>query len=86
MPTIAVKNHDSRHIRLNIDMNKEERDNNMLHIVMTQYVLKTGLNNFNKIGETAVTKELTQMHILETFASVDATKPTKKQRAEAWHH
>ena len=33
-------------------------------------------------GESEIMKELTQLHALETFASVDATKLTNKQKAE----
>ena len=54
----------------------------MLHIIMTQYALKTGLSKFKEQGEAAVTKELTQLHILETFTPVDAIKLTKKQISE----
>ena len=41
MNTIAGKTHNSVYIHLNIDMTEKERDNHMLHIVMTQYALKT---------------------------------------------
>ena len=50
---------------------------------MTQYAIKTGLRNSKEQGEVAVTKELTQLYVLEKIAPVDATKLTKKQRAEA---
>ena len=40
MPTIVGKNYNNGHIHLNIDMTKEEMDNNMLQIIMTQYALK----------------------------------------------
>ena len=42
MPTIAGKTHDSGNVLLNTDMTEEERDNNMLHILMTEYALKIG--------------------------------------------
>ena len=51
----------------------------MLHIIMTQYSLKIVISKFKEQGEAAVTKEITQLRVLETFAPVDATKLTKKQ-------
>ena len=56
IPTTAIKNHDIRYIHLKIDMDEEERDNHMLHIVMPQHALKTGMKKFNKRGESAVIK------------------------------
>ena len=64
MPNIAGKTHDSRNIHLKTDSTKEERDSHMLQTFMTQYSLKTVLKKFNKQGEAAVTKELTQLHAL----------------------
>ena len=56
MPIIAGKTHNSRHIHLNIDLIKEERENHMIRIVMIKYALKRGLNNFKEQGEAAVMK------------------------------
>ena len=53
----------------------------MLHTITEQYSLKTVLRNFKEQDEK-VLKELTQLHILETFSSVYSTKLTKKQREE----
>ena len=64
-------------------MTKKERENYMIHIVMTQYALKIGLRKFKERGEASATKELTQLDVLEIFAPVDATKLTKKQILEA---
>ena len=64
MPTIAGKTHNSVYIHLNIDMTEKERDNHMLHIVMTQYALKIGLKKFKEQAESAVTKSITQLHTL----------------------
>ena len=50
----------------------------MLYISMTQCELKTVLSKFKELGEESVTKELTQLHVLETLLPVDATKITKK--------
>ena len=44
------------------NMNGEERKNHMLHIITTQYALKTGLKKFNEKDEAEVTKEPTQLH------------------------
>ena len=55
-------------------MADEEWDSCILDIIMTQYALKSGLRKFRKRDEETVTKELTQLHVLETFYAVDATK------------
>ena len=55
----------------------------MIQIIMTQYTLKTVLSKFKERAEAEFTKGLTQLHVLETFEPVDATKLTKKQRAGA---
>jgi hypothetical protein len=64
-------------------MTEEERDAEIFHFVMTQFALKTGLKKFKESGEIAVTNELTQLHMIETFAPQDATKLTRKQRNDA---
>ena len=58
-------------------MAEEEWDSCILDIIMTQYALKSGLRKFRKRDEETVTKELTQLHVLETFSPVYATKLTK---------
>ena len=83
MPTIEGKTYDVGHIHMNKYMTKEERDNHMICTVKKKYALKIGINKFKEQGESAVTKEPTKLHNLETFAPVDATKITKKKRAEA---
>ena len=64
-------------------MTEEEQIFRMLYVVMAQYAFKYGLNEFKERGEEKFTKELTQLHVLEKFVPVDATKLTKKQQAEA---
>jgi hypothetical protein len=64
-------------------MTEEERNVHIFHLVMTQFALKTGLKQFKKRGELAVTNELTQLHMMETFIPQDATKLTRQQRREA---
>jgi hypothetical protein len=39
----------------------------IMHHAMTQYSLKKGLKKFQKVGEAAVSKELEQLHMRETF-------------------
>jgi hypothetical protein len=59
----------------------EEKKAIIFQLVMTQLALKTGLKKFKERGETAVTNELTQLHMMETFTPQDATKLTsRKQR------
>ena len=53
----------------------------MLHQIMTQYTLKTGLRKFKERGKAAGTRELTQLYVLGTFAPVDTTKITKKHKS-----
>jgi hypothetical protein len=44
------------------------------HHAMTQYSLKRGLKKFKEKGEAAVTKELLQLHMKDTFTPQDANK------------
>ena len=67
---------------MNTEMTNEERYNHMLHIVMKKYALKTGLKKLKERGEASVTNELTNLHVLNVFSPVDATKLATKQRAE----
>jgi hypothetical protein len=39
----------------------------VMHHAMTQYSLKKGLRKFQKVGEAAVSKELRQLHMRDTF-------------------
>ena len=41
IPALAVKTHNSGHIHLNTGMTEEEKYNHILHIIMTQYALKS---------------------------------------------
>jgi hypothetical protein len=50
---------------------------------MMQYSIKAGLKHFGKKGESAVTKELKQLHDMETFKPVDGSKLTKEEKAKA---
>jgi hypothetical protein len=55
----------------------------VMHHAMTQYSLKKGLRKFQKVGEAAVSKELKQLHMRDTFAPQDSKKLTAKQNREA---
>ena len=81
IPTLAGKTRNSGHIHLNTDrttlnMTGTDGENHIFRIIIAQYSLKIGIMNFKEQGEAAVTKELTQMHTLENFLSVEATKLT----------
>jgi hypothetical protein len=52
------------------------------HHAMTQYSLKKGLKKFQGKAEDAVSKELMQLHMKDTFAPQDATELTEKQKRE----
>jgi hypothetical protein len=54
-----------------------------MHHAMTQYSLKKGLRKFQKVGEAAVSKELKQLHMRDTFAPQDSKNLTAKQKREA---
>jgi hypothetical protein len=67
---------------------KKERDYshlhaNIVHHAMTQYSLKKGFKKFPKKAEAAVTKELLQLHMKETFAPMNGAKLTDVQRKAA---
>ena len=55
----------------------------MIHTIMELYSPKTSINKFKEQGEGEFTKELTQLHVQETFVMADATKLTNKQLSEA---
>ena len=51
--------------------------------VMTQYNLKPGLRKFGQRGQTAAVKELTQLHIMDTWTPLQAEKISREQRMRA---
>jgi hypothetical protein len=55
-------------------------DANIVHHAMTQYSLKKGLKKFKEKGETAISKELLQLHMKDTFTPQDASKLIKEQK------
>ena len=48
--------------------------------LMTQYNLKPGLRKFGNRGEAAVVKELTQLHIMDMWTPMEASKLSREQR------
>ena len=51
--------------------------------IMTQYNLKPGLRKFGQRGAKAAVSELTQLHIMDTWAVMDPGQLTKEDRAKA---
>jgi hypothetical protein len=48
--------------------------------MMTQYNLKPGFRKFGARGVTAAVKELTQLHIMDTWTQLEASKLSREQR------
>jgi hypothetical protein len=48
--------------------------------LMTQYNLKPGLRKFGARGVTAAVKELTQLHIMDTWTPLEVSKLPREQR------
>ena len=51
--------------------------------LLTQYNLKPGLRKFGTHGEKAVLKETTQLHIMDVWTPMDASKLSREQRMGA---
>jgi hypothetical protein len=51
--------------------------------LLTQYNLKPGLRKFGSRGQTAAVKELTQLHIMDTWTPMSADKLSREQRMRA---
>jgi hypothetical protein len=47
---------------------------------MTQYNLKLGLQKFGQRGSDAAVKELTHLHVMDTWTAFDQTKLTREER------
>ena len=52
-------------------------------IMVQQFSLKAGINKFGDRAKEAVTKELTQLHDMETYVPMDPDKMTPQQKSEA---
>jgi hypothetical protein len=55
----------------------------IMHHTMTQYSLKKGLRKFQKVVESAVSKELKQLHMRYTFTPQDSGKLSDAQKRGA---
>jgi hypothetical protein len=55
----------------------------VMHHAMTQYSLNKGLRKFQKLGEAAMSRELKQLHMWDTFAPQYSKNLTAKQKREA---
>ena len=51
--------------------------------LLTQYNLKPGLWKFGAKGEKAALKEMTQLHIMDTWTPMEAEKLLREQRMRA---
>ncbi len=57
-----------------------------LHVwayIMTQYNLEPGLCKFGRRGQTAAVKELTQLHVMDTWKPIHAEKLTREEKMKA---
>ena len=64
------------------DIRKRARSNG-IPTELTQYNLKPGLRKFGTRGEKAALKEMTQLHIMDTWTPMDAGKLSQEQRMRA---
>jgi hypothetical protein len=55
----------------------------VMHHAMTQYSLRKGLKKFQKVGEEAVSKELKQLHMRDTFAPQNSEELSDEQKRGA---
>ncbi len=75
-------------ININVDLNTEKAANVRAFdkdkdSTMLQLSLKTGIRAFKDNGKRAVTKELNQLHNMETFFPVDARELSEQERRDA---
>ena len=50
---------------------------------MTQYNLKPGLRKFGAKGQSAAIDKLTQLHVMDTWTAIDATKLSREDNMKA---
>jgi hypothetical protein len=55
----------------------------VIHHAITQYSVKSGSKNFKEKGENAISKELMQLHLRNTFVPQDSKKLSMAQKAGA---
>jgi len=62
---------------------RSEDELGVMAYLMTQYNLKPGLQKFGSRRQTAAVKELTQLHIMDTWTPIAADKLSREQRMRA---
>ena len=68
-------------------MTETDEIKQILGVIMEwQNILKEYLTRFGKKGDHAVSSELTQLHYMEIFAPVVASKLSKKDIAESFEY
>ena len=60
-----------------------EEELGVMAYLLTQYNLKPGLRKFGTRGEMAALKEMTQLHIMDTWTPMEAEKLSREQRMRA---
>ncbi len=60
-----------------------EEELGVMAYLLTQYNLKPGLRKFGAKGEKAALKEMTQLHIMDTWTPLEAHKLSREQRMRA---
>jgi len=60
-----------------------EEELGVMAYLLTQYNLKLGLRKFGAKGENAALKEMTQLHIMDTWTPMEAEKLSREQRMRA---
>jgi hypothetical protein len=60
-----------------------EEELGVMAYLLTQYNLKPGLRKFGTREEKATLKEMTQLHIMDTWTPMEAGKPSREQRMRA---
>ena len=60
-----------------------EEELGVMAYLLTQCNLKPGLRKFGTQGEKAALKEMTQLHIMDTWTPMEAGKLSRKQRMRA---
>jgi hypothetical protein len=60
-----------------------EAELGVMAYLLTQYNLKPGLRKFGTQGEKAALKEMTQLHIMDTWTPMEADKLSREQRMRA---
>ena len=66
-----------------LPMTEQDHDDYIMGVIMTQYSLNKGLEEFGDRGKEAVVKELSSLKDMNTFFPMDAEALTKEQRARA---